>query len=819
MEPLRGEDPRQVGRYRLVARLGAGGMGQVFLGFSPTGRPVAVKMVHPELARDKAFLSRFRQETAAARKVSGAYTASVVDAGEGDRPWLATSLVLGPSLADTVEQQGPLPEVSVWRLAAGLAEALGEVHRSGLIHRDLKPSNVLLATDGPRVIDFGISRALDGTSLTGTGMVVGTPSFMSPEQASGITVGPASDVFSFGGVVTFAATGTGPFGDGSPVALIYRVVHGDPMVTGLPGALNGLVTRCLAKRPEDRPALDELIEIITANVEPATSATSFWPQALTEFITSYQARFTADAQAWSAPAPRQAEPVSPPRQAEPVPPPRQAEPVSPQESTVPPGPADLPGTAGENATEGHLEPPTTITVSRDGPSHPSVSAPPAYTPPPTSPPPAPPPPVSRPARRPRRRAMIAGIGAAAAAVLAVAVVLATSLSSGNTPGLSGGASTSTSTSASSPISSSSGSTVSISVGQLDRTFSAISALRPLAALGKGNVTAILPDTVSSTRYAEFDAPYLTQAMTMAGLSSSQYSVVNAQGSDATELSDAQEAITKGASVLIMDPLDSGVGAQIESYAKAHGVAVIDYDRLTSGGSRAYYVSFNYVEVGKLIGQGFTSCATAWHVAKPNVLVMRGDPTDNNATLFAQGYLSVLNPLFANGSYVNVGEPAGTWDPLTAESEFQQAFTAHQNINSVLTPNDANAAPIIHYLQTQGVKPNTFPVTGQDATLVGLQNILAGYQCGTVYKPIYLEAQAAVALAMYLRAGKTPPGGLVNGRALDSQANVPVPSVLLTPTWVTTANMNSTVIADQFVPAQQLCVGSYAAACTSAGISA
>jgi len=379
-------------------------------------------------------------------------------------------------------------------------------------------------------------------------------------------------------------------------------------------------------------------------------------------------------------------------------------------------------------------------------------------------------------------------------------------------------SSSSSTSSSTSTSSSSGATPSLSVGQLNRTFDAMADLKSLATEGKGNVAAILPDTVSSARYTEFDAPYLSQALATAGLNPSQYSVVNAQGSDATELSDAQEAITKGASVLIMDPLDSGVGAQIESYAKAHGVAVIDYDRLTLGGSRQYYVSFNNVEVGKLIGQGFVTCATNWHVSKPNVLVMRGAPTDNNATLFAQGYDAVLAPYFANKSYVDVGTPAGTWDPPTAESEFQQQFTAHKNINSVLTPNDENAAPIIHYLQTQGVKPDTFPVTGQDATLVGLQNILGGYQCGTVYKPIYLEAQAAVALAMYLRAGKTPPAGLVNGSTEDSTAKVAVKSVLLAPEWVTTSNMNSTVIADQFVPAQQLCVGSYAAACKSAGIS-
>src|SRR6202167_3284175 len=265
MEPLRGDDPRQIGRYKLVARLGAGGMGQVFLGFSPSGRPMAVKVVHRDLARDQAFLHRFRQEVAAARKVSGAYTAPVVDAGYADLPWLATTLVVGPSLADAVAQQGPLPEAAVWRLAAGLVEALAEVHSCGLVHRDLKPSNVLLAADGPRLIDFGISRALDGTAITGTS-IIGTSAFMSPEQASGAPVGPASDVFSFGGTLTFAATGSGPFGDGNPVAMIYRVVHGEAVLAGLPGALPYLVSRCLAKRPEDRATLAELMEVITANL-------------------------------------------------------------------------------------------------------------------------------------------------------------------------------------------------------------------------------------------------------------------------------------------------------------------------------------------------------------------------------------------------------------------------------------------------------------------------------------------------------------------------------------------------------------------------
>jgi D-xylose transport system substrate-binding protein len=358
----------------------------------------------------------------------------------------------------------------------------------------------------------------------------------------------------------------------------------------------------------------------------------------------------------------------------------------------------------------------------------------------------------------------------------------------------------------------------LSLSQINNSFSAMATLKPLAAMGKGSVAVILPDTVSSTRYVEFDAPYLKESFQKAGLKSSQYTVQNALGSDATQFSDAQTAITKGASVLVVDALDSGVGAHIESYAKAHGVAVIDYDRLVLGGSRKYYVSFNNVQVGKLIGQGLVSCVAAWGVKKPQVIVMRGAPTDNNATLFAQGYDAVLAPKFSSGGWKPVSRPAGTWDPPTALSEFQQQYTAHPTINAALIPNDENGAPIIHYLANKGIKAKTFPTTGQDATLTGLQNILTGYQCGTVYKPIYLEAQAAAALAMYTRAGITPPASLVNGSTQDTTANVAVKSALLSPTWVTTSNMNSTVIADKFVPASQLCAGKYASACTAAGIS-
>jgi D-xylose transport system substrate-binding protein len=375
-----------------------------------------------------------------------------------------------------------------------------------------------------------------------------------------------------------------------------------------------------------------------------------------------------------------------------------------------------------------------------------------------------------------------------------------------------------SSSGSSPSGSSGGSVPQLSLNQINNTFSAMAMLKPLVAKGKGNIAVILPDTVTSTRYVEFDAPYLKESFQKAGLSASQYSVQNALGSDATQFSDAQTAITKGASVLVVDAIDSGVGAHIESYAKAHGVAVIDYDRLVLGGSRKYYVSFDNVKVGTLIGQGLVSCVSAWGVKKPQVIVMKGAPTDNNATLFAQGYDAVLKPKFSSAGWKDVSNPAGTWDPPTALSEFQQQYTAHKNINAALIPNDENGAPIIHYLQNQGIKAKTFPTTGQDATLTGLQNILLGYQCGTVYKPIYLEAQAAAALALYTRAGATPPTSLANGTTQDTQAKVAVKSALLPPTWVTTTNMNSTVIADKFVPASQLCAGKYASACKSAGIS-
>jgi serine/threonine protein kinase len=254
MRELQPEDPELIGPYRLRGRLGVGGMGRVYLGLSPCGRAVAVKVIRADLAQDAEFLARFRREVAVARTVSGLFTAPVIDADvDGPVPWLATAYVPGPSLADAVGEYGPLPAASVLALARGLAEALSAIHAAGVVHRDLKPANVLLAGDGPRVIDFGISRAVEASALTHTGLVVGSPGFMSPEQAEGREAGPPSDIFSLGAVLAFAATGQGPFGSGSTPALVYRVVHSAPDLDLVPAEVRSLIDRCLAKDPARRP--------------------------------------------------------------------------------------------------------------------------------------------------------------------------------------------------------------------------------------------------------------------------------------------------------------------------------------------------------------------------------------------------------------------------------------------------------------------------------------------------------------------------------------------------------------------------------------
>ncbi|TDP96713.1 serine/threonine-protein kinase [Labedaea rhizosphaerae] len=265
MEPLRERDPRQVGTYRLEGRLGGGGMGTVFHGRSRSGRPVAVKLLHAELADDPGFRRRFATEVEAARRVGGFYTAQVVDADPAaDPPWLVTAFVPGPSLQLAVEARGPLPPESIAGFGAGLAEGLAAIHASGLVHRDLKPSNVILADDGPRVIDFGIARALDATSQTLSQVVIGTPSYMSPEQARGDDIGPASDVFSLGLLLVFAATGRNPFGRGVGHAMVYRIVHDEPDLTGVPAHLMDLVKRCLAKDPAQRPTVADLLDELTS---------------------------------------------------------------------------------------------------------------------------------------------------------------------------------------------------------------------------------------------------------------------------------------------------------------------------------------------------------------------------------------------------------------------------------------------------------------------------------------------------------------------------------------------------------------------------
>ncbi|QHC30689.1 serine/threonine-protein kinase [Streptomyces sp. HF10] len=253
--------PEYAGHYHLESRLGSGGMGVVHLARSTSGLRLAVKVVHAEFARDREFRGRFRQEVAAARRVSGAFTAPVVDADpEAARPWMATLYIPGPTLSEQVKEHGPLDAGQLRRLMAGLAEALRDIHRVGVVHRDLKPSNVLLAEDGPKVIDFGISRPKDSELRTETGKLIGTPPFMAPEQfRRPREVGPAADIFALGSVLVHAATGRGPFDSDSPYVVAYQVVHDEPDLSGVPAGLAPLIERCLAKDPDERPTPDELM--------------------------------------------------------------------------------------------------------------------------------------------------------------------------------------------------------------------------------------------------------------------------------------------------------------------------------------------------------------------------------------------------------------------------------------------------------------------------------------------------------------------------------------------------------------------------------
>ncbi|MFF2010193.1 serine/threonine-protein kinase [Streptomyces sp. NPDC058195] len=260
MQPLEAGEPLTIGAYRLLGRLGAGGMGRVYLGRSAGGRTVAVKVVHPHFALDEQFRARFRREVEAARRIGAQWTAPVLDADpDAPIPWVATGYVAGPPLSSAVEEHGPLPVNAVRTLGAGLGEALAAVHEQGVIHRDVKPSNVLLALDGPRLIDFGIARALGATaSLTSTGVSVGSPGYMAPEQIRGTDISGAADVFSLGAVLAYAATGSAPFLGDSSAVLLYKVVHEEPELGELEGDLLEVVAGCLEKEPGDRPTPREL---------------------------------------------------------------------------------------------------------------------------------------------------------------------------------------------------------------------------------------------------------------------------------------------------------------------------------------------------------------------------------------------------------------------------------------------------------------------------------------------------------------------------------------------------------------------------------
>jgi hypothetical protein len=300
--PLDQSDPAEIAGYQLRARLGSGGMGNVYLSFTRGGRPVALKVVRKEFADDPEFRRRFRMEVAAAQRVQGIYTAPVVDADpDASVPWLATAYIAGPSLSYAVVEHGPLPEPSVYRLLAGVAEGLGAVHAAGLVHRDLKPANVLLAVDGPRVIDFGIARAADATSLTGTGAILGTPAFMTPEQVAGRPVSSATDVFALAHLVVYAATGHAVFGDGHYATLVYRIAQEDPDLSGCPDSLREFAGRCLAKDPAERPDLGEIMLFVKDGLTGQTMqlANGSWlPGPVAGTLAAY------DTQAVPPPAPR-----------------------------------------------------------------------------------------------------------------------------------------------------------------------------------------------------------------------------------------------------------------------------------------------------------------------------------------------------------------------------------------------------------------------------------------------------------------------------------------------------------------------------------
>ena len=334
-----------------------------------------------------------------------------------------------------------------------------------------------------------------------------------------------------------------------------------------------------------------------------------------------------------------------------------------------------------------------------------------------------------------------------------------------------------------------------------------------AAGGGAQVGVILPDTQSSSRWEQQDTPNLKKAFAAANVT---VDIQNALGDKAKFVSIGQSMIQEGVKVLIIVDLDSPSGAQVEAAAAKAGIKTIDYDRLTLGGGASFYVSFDNVKVGQLQGQGLVDCMTAAKVAKPIVIELKGSPTDNNATLFAQGYDGVLDPLYAAGTYVKKGEQAvPNWDNAQAGTVFENLLTAAGGkVDGVIAANDGMGQSVITVLKKHGIKA---PITGQDATVPGLQSVLRGDQCGTVFKDTSLEATGAATLAIDLIQGKTPDATLVNGKTHDSQANTDVPSVLETPVWITPDKVQDVVKAGQ-AKAADICAGDVAALCTKYGVS-
>ncbi|MEU1619043.1 serine/threonine-protein kinase [Streptomyces sp. NPDC005722] len=386
MQPLQANDPPSIGPYRLLGRLGAGGMGRVYLGRSPGGRTVAVKVVRSELADDLEFRTRFQREVDAARRVGGTWSAPVLDADtDSPVPWVATRYVAGPALSEAVATFGPLSPQGVRALGAGLAEALEAVHGRGLVHRDIKPSNVLLSLDGPVLIDFGIARAMDATAaLTSKGVVVGSPGYMAPEQVTGRPTGPAADIFALGAVLAFAATGRGPFTGDSAAVLLYKVAHEEPELDGVPDELRRIAESCLAKDPEVRPTPRRLAELLAPGGDAASLVRAGWlPAPLTERL-GRQAVELLDLEPTPHPGP-----------------------VAPGNGTPEGnggGPAGGHGSYGSHPSYGSFGPPPSLTAPQDAPPF-------AATPPPT--------PVPG-----RRRGRAAALAATGILLVAAAVTLA-----------------------------------------------------------------------------------------------------------------------------------------------------------------------------------------------------------------------------------------------------------------------------------------------------------------------------------------------------------------------------------------------------------